>query len=281
MDAGTRRQCARRFTPTCVGTANVVRGNTGAGCAGSPPRAWGRRAGCRRLSEPRRCSVHPHVRGDGRHVLRRRCAECTAVHPHVRGDGFGPSTSDKSSACNGSPPRAWGRPPDQGRVKCLGSHIGSPPRAWGRRLPAKDEDMRGRRRFTPTCVGTASPVHLAMVRRSCTPVHPHVRGDGGIPIVSGPIIDGYVGSPPRAWGRPVGRGFRLKRLYRPVHPHVRGDGLASFRGVATCTFVGSPPRAWGRRVPGSLSVQHTAEFGSPPRAWGRLLKFGPPPSPPT
>ena len=73
--------------------------------------------------------------------------------------------------------------------------IGSPPRAWGR----LSEGRRACRvnRFTPTCVGTATailtflPAHL---------VHPHVRGDGRRIAI---CHIGYLGSPPRAWGRLV------------------------------------------------------------------------------
>ena len=71
-------------------------------------------------------------------------------------------------------------------------------------------------RFTPTCVGTATPT---LDSPGAGPVHPHVRGDGARPAAAT--------SP------------------ATVHPHVRGNGtlVASERIAAS----GSPPRAWGRR----------------------------------
>src|SRR5690606_4388627 len=93
-----------------------------------------------------------------------------AVHPHVRGDDA--AAVSRTSAVNGSPPRAWGRRAWRGsrlREQPVHPHVrgddwarylglerirGSPPRAWGRR--AVDEGAGARRRFTPTCVGTTS-----------------------------------------------------------------------------------------------------------------------------
>jgi len=114
---------------------------------GSPPRAWGRRT--RPLSTWLIQAVHPHARGDdirlrpcvcrtagspprawGRHpggALVHRGARftptrvgttrtgpgsagCCAVHPHARGDDLGPRFPHRMTV--GSPPRAWGRPPD-------------------------------------------------------------------------------------------------------------------------------------------------------------------------
>ncbi len=217
------------------------------------------------------------------------------VHPHVRGDGL--------QVGKGSPPVTT-----------------SPPRAWGRR---EAETWRcGYRRFTPTCVGTAG--HRS-ARASTSPVHPHVRGDGGRQRLGGVVIDG---SPPRAWGRrgtgPRGLPRRrftptcvgtavidfMSRLAKAVHPHVRGDG--QLRGDMVVLCAGSPPRAWGRlpkllrvalecrftptcvgtanhwqssslraavhpHVRGDGSVGHAGyrcPVGSPPRAWGRRLKHG-------
>jgi len=140
--------------------------------------------------------------------------------------------------------------------------IGSPPRAWGRQWRGAGRLLRGR--FTPTCVGTATPPRTG---RSDRPVHPHVRGDGtsanGVPAAK-------AGSPPRAWGRPrtprprtpptrftptcVGTapGTSSSPATKSVHPHVRGDGLPAITGRAR--DIGSPPRAWGRHlVCGQLS----------------------------
>ena len=93
-----------------------------------------------------------------------------------------------------------------------------------------------------------------------TPVHPHVRGDGPLPVYA---VDPVSGSPPRAWGR-LWRGQASTYSYRftptcvgtagissaivlllAVHPHVRGDGLQFLPFPQQGS--GSPPRAWGRR----------------------------------
>jgi len=72
-----------------------------------------------------------------------------------------------------------------------------------------------------------------------------------------------LGSPPRAWGRPViDQKRNLKRRFTPtgvgtthwqarlwnkrtVHPHGRGDDGGELTSPRTSS--GSPPRAWGRR----------------------------------
>jgi len=213
-----------RFTPTCVGTASCstraaprcsvhphVRGDGARTLdwrditAGSPPRAWGRRAAGRlRHRVPRftPTRVGTAARSAGRQAA-------PTVHPHVRGDGGGVGVRH-------------------------GLLAGSPPRAWGRRRANGSSPVR--RRFTPTCVGTAGT--WASTAAS-PPVHPHVRGDGS----SRPwLTQDCDGSPPRAWGRrlptPV---FRAYHRFTPtcvgtacpcpcpwwscsVHPHVRGDG---------------------------------------------------------
>jgi len=139
----TARGAARRFTPTCVGTAAVlhrlwfrapvhphVRGD-GPGPApvgryrgGSPPRAWGRRQPTSRAANTRRFT--PTCVGTARCRWGR--ADGRTVHPHVRGDGVPAITASSDTT-------------------------GSPPRAWGRRLRRPPAVVR--LRFTPTCVGTA------------------------------------------------------------------------------------------------------------------------------
>ena len=260
-------QPSRRFTPTCVGTADAA-----STCV-------------------LEVSVHPHVRGDG--VSCTRIPTWRSVHPHVRGDGRGVPQCGHLSA--GSPPRAWGRlqfiaprrridrftPTCVGTaISMIGSHnsaYGSPPRAWGRR-GNRCYAYRGER-FTPTCVGTAW--RRPRCRRGRT-VHPHVRGDGLLLWYDALCSHG---SPPRAWGRrapgwqdeaaprftptcvgtaeaqenqfdrirftPTCVGTALSShslaLYPAVHPHVRGDGRNHF--VGHFSSFGSPPRAWGRRDP--------------------------------
>src|SRR5690606_14521974 len=130
--------------------------------SGSPPRAWGRRAGVcggwwyGRFT-PTCVGTTPPAPGPTRE---------RAVHPHVRGDDYG--EHNRRGAERGSPPRAWGRPA-AGR---------------GERTPG---------RFTPTCVGTTAGGGAPRPRSA---VHPHVRGDD---IIAGAILLGRLGSPPRAW----------------------------------------------------------------------------------
>ena len=138
------RRGGRRFTPTCVGTAQSlptapntrtvhphVRGDGSSTdwitprTVGSPPRAWGRRHSY--VVGPSDVRFTPTCVGTAR--ASRRSERAYAVHPHVRGDGFVSRFS--SPPCLGSPPRAWGR-----REVLFGIALGA--------------------RFTPTCVGTAA-----------------------------------------------------------------------------------------------------------------------------
>ena len=197
------------------------------GGAGSPPRAWGRRAllALQHRHErftPTRVGTTPRSAPP---------APAWAVHPHARGDDVIRPISKR--AASGSPPRAWGRRCHQ----CQG---------------------RLRYRFTPTRVGTT------FGRRpwgTCWAVHPHARGDdSGITAID----DTFRGSPPRAWGRRLRPGGTQRdRRFTPtrvgttclmayygsrgsVHPHARGDDVTE--SVASTTARGSPPRAWGRLV---------------------------------
>ena len=261
--------------------------HAGVHVAGSPPRAWGRRIGsAMRLTHWRFTPTCVGTAHGGKPIM-----AGSSVHPHVRGDGAGSGAPPPPNI--GSPPRAWGRRccivvsslPFRFTPTCVGTaegaqnelrrntvhpHVrgdgiigarcgrrrrGSPPRAWGRR--PGDLPDRYRKRFTPTCVGTA--------RRSCAraagmAVHPHVRGDGSSFLHDG---DALAGSPPRAWGRRPSLSLSVfvvrftptcvgtARLQRgrdglsPVHPHVRGDGVKP--GSIPLHPDGSPPRAWGRR----------------------------------
>ncbi len=138
-----------------------------------------------------------------------RSGTSSPVHPHVRGDNSG---SDAA----------------------IGGISGSPPRAWGQRRSGTR--YRCRTRFTPTCVGTT--LSTAPIRLS-TAVHPHVRGDNGLPAQSPPVA---AGSPPRAWGQ-------------RVHHHT-----AKPAGRFTPTCVGTTP---------ALALTAPRIYGSPPRAWGQ------------
>ena len=138
---------------------------------------------------------------------------------------------------SGSPPRAWGGPP------------WAPPGSAGPRL-------------TPTCVGrTLAPAACG----SSGPAHPHVRGEDWRDVLDSTETPG---SPPRAWGGPLGgdgfgrcqrltptcvgrtSGRGRRRLCATAHPHVRGeDGVLT---EAEGRQFGSPPRAWGGRIPGLI-----------------------------
>ena len=233
---------------------------------GSPPRAWGRRG----FFESKASSHRFTPTCVGTAIPPIRLPHRILVHPHVRGDGE--RVANRRAHSTGSPPRAWGR--------------------LRRRLGARPAT-----RFTPTCVGTATP---SQPYRTPTTVHPHVRGDGGALWQEGVSS---LGSPPRAWGRLcstlylaaghrftptcVGTAPTPSRRIRvsPVHPHVRGDGAEG--APASLRRAGSPPRAWGRLLV-TLPLNYDARFtptcvgtataitpsaveayGSPPRAWGR------------
>ncbi len=193
--------------------------------SGSPPRAWGRRAGAVVVeSAPRFTPTCV-----GKTPFSGAIVRTSAVHPHVRGED--------------EPCRAHSRPV-----------AGSPPRAWGR--PAEHAAGISAGRFTPTCVGKTP---RRRPQRRSAPVHPHVRGED-LSAVS--LACSMRGSPPRAWGRQhstrdilvverftptcVGKTGRASRVTPrpPVHPHVRGEDIAPVASGAK--VYGSPPRAWGR-----------------------------------
>ena len=195
---------------------------------GSPPRAWGRLGSSDEQPAPLRFTPTCV----GKTVSPATDSTPRSVHPHVRGEDL-PAKGDYRRQ-NGSPPRAWGRPPS--------------------RCPSY-----GSGRFTPTCVGktlTPGPHWQPLL------VHPHVRGED-----SGRVWKKSrdYGSPPRSWGRrlwgaKIGLIFRFtptcvgKTLCRwpfsilvAVHPHVRGEDSG---------------RVWKK----------SRDYGSPPRAWGRLMR---------
>ena len=218
-------------------------------CSGSPPRAWGRRAG------PVTPSGHVS-HGSPPRAWGRRLTDTLNSHVQPR---FTPT-------CVGTAASTAGR------------LVGSPPRAWGR-LQACDrpaepsgdgaEAMGLGHSVHPHVRGDGVPVHGEL--------HPHVRGDGGPSV---------LGSPPRAWGRRRERRYvTAAQTWRSVHPHVRGDGQQAYvaRGAMsrrfTPTCVGTARAPSGSVHPhvrgdGRLSnypsfSQLYTRFGSPPRAWGR------------
>src|SRR3990172_6697129 len=113
--------------------------------------------------------------------------------------------------------------------------LGTPPRAWGQLL-AGGCNRKGIRN-TPTCVGTTRS--KAGDHQTGTE-HPHVRGDNSIVEAT---IDQGEGTPPRAWGQPVGVWCHLVDVRNTPtcvgttlagvraggetqeHPHVRGDNI--------------------------------------------------------
>ncbi len=173
-----------------------------------------------------------------------------AVHPHRRGDGH--HHHPLRVRRDGSPPQAWGRhqvrivspsitrfTPTGVGTACKPRRLkreayGSPPQAWGR--PIITQNPSDLMRFTPTGVGTARRTPRTPTWR---PVHPHRRGDGMLLGLKPDVDDG---SPPQAWGRPIGHidgdaqprftptgvgtaGIASHaRSTLPVHPHRRGDG---------------------------------------------------------
>ena len=156
--------------------------------------------------------------------------------------------------------------------------VGTPPRAWGQLNQLHDQYVGFRN--TPTCVGTT---HSHRLSAHAPKEHPHVRGDNAIVEAT---IDQGEGTPPRAWGQPVGVWCHLVDVRNTPtcvgttlagvraggetqeHPHVRGDniialakGLTDSRNTPTCVGTtkerkkyqhlptGTPPRAWGQRYP--------------------------------
>src|SRR5581483_844792 len=150
-------------------------------------------------------------------------------------------------------PTAPPRPPPTAR-RCPSSR--STPRAWGRLSSSPISLRHGR--STPTRVGTTPELGAELGQRT---VHPHARGDDGVPTRSSATS---AGPPPRAWGRrlssfngaaqsrstPTRVGTTCSaptgRAARSVHPHARGDDGA--QANVTAATGGPPPRAWGRRL---------------------------------
>ncbi len=174
-----------RFTPTCVGTTDRLRG-LGVAVPGSPPHAWGQR--------PCSCNTKPGY----------------PVHPHMRGDNI--YHDRKSGGLGGSPPHAWG----QRRRRLRGRHP-APVHPHMRGDNYLNQHYGGQpARFTPTCVGTTTPRPIRFEpssRFTPTCVGTTILGDS--------LSKAWDGSPPHAWGQqPYGRGSTYAA---EVHPHMRGD----------------------------------------------------------
>ncbi len=131
----------------------------------------------------------------------------------------------------------------------------TPPRAWGR--PSGDSHLLALAGNTPTGVGkTASPVKGWAPSQK----HPHGRGED----LRTTVINGqYLETPPRAWGRLVGRVQRwlplgntptgvgktqsqlIQACLGKKHPHGRGEDADDL--MSASRYAETPPRAWGRR----------------------------------
>ena len=191
---------------------------------GAPPRAWGGRRPSRRGSPLlRRTPTWGGPATGGREVLpgrrtptsvgrtacRGRTGPRRAAHPHERGED-----ADRMTVWylrDGAPPRAWGGPQHQQRV---------------RHIP---------QRRTPTSVGRTSLTTPCQIRGSA---HLHERGEDAARRSD---RRSRRGAPPRAWGGPpqpnrprpmgrrtptsVGRTAHRRPLLRRVqaHPHERRE----------------------------------------------------------
>ena len=218
-----------RFIPTCVGNTKLEYP-----CylfiSGSSPLAWG-------------ILLTQHVFERGQ-----------SVHPHLRGEY-------------------------NSRVSIVGRGHGSSPLAWG--IPRDMALSYSRNRFIPTCVGNtdlrngtherirgSSPlawgIRLSATAAIClTTVHPHLRGEYAISIISGIV-------------KPA------------VHPHLRGEytttisdstinarfiptcvGNTQCVNLAICVSRGSSPLAWGIRL---LPLVHLEVFTVHPHLRGEYLR---------
>ena len=207
-----------------------VRGEYRAGTArtktasGSSPRAWGIPG---RYSQDKN-GVRFIPTCVGNTSPPRAMSFATTVHPHVRGEYWRSETMTWTR--RGSSPRAWGiqnascvswgcqrfiptcvgNTPSgrQGWQPCsvhphvrgeyitaaliIAILVGSSPRAWGIQCDSEEHDQQAR--FIPTCVGNT----LFRSRQAVSsPVHPHVRGEYFMALVSRGMEHG---SSPRAWG---------------------------------------------------------------------------------
>ena len=294
------RRRRQRFTPTRVGTTPTSTSRASR-IIGSPPRAWGRLTVGASIDAPP--TVHPHARGDD---ARRDALLAVRVRFTPTRVGTTRRWQRSRVACDGSPPRAWGRRASGRRaIACVTVHphargddalgapgrrltIGSPPRAWGRRSQITGEADLGvgspprawgrlrrlRRaatagRFTPTRVGTTTWCSSTASRR---PVHPHARGDDAR---SRRLAERADGSPPRAWGRRTATSAQVTSdRFTPTRvgttPRHR---LARAGRRFTPTRVGTTRRA-SRAAPGHAVHPHArgddADVGRGPRIGGAV-----------
>ena len=193
----------------------------------TPPRAWGRRRGCRGVHVPLRNTPT----GVGKTQSQGLPQTLIQKHPHGRGEDV------------------------MGMIRwhCQAE---TPPRAWGRRATTASDAISNRN--TPTGVGKTVWV---LGDDNLKGKHPHGRGEDLNRLL---ILRRLTETPPRAWGRPpafqnaigtdrntptgVGKtrhGEKLGRIQRK-HPHGRGEDLSFYNPIG-CNAE-TPPRAWGRRA---------------------------------
>ena len=194
---------------------------------GTPPRARGRLATCRRRVAAGRNT--PACAG-----TTPRCgtpAVWSGEHPRVRGD-------------------------DNGLLCVIVAALGTPPRARGRPVPGEAGGVGAGN--TPACAGTTSLMILGVPVLS---EHPRVRGDDSRTDLA---RSSSLGTPPRARGRLGMRlesrrstgntpacagtttGARFVGADFTEHPRVRGDDASRLDTVRMPS--GTPPRARGRRA---------------------------------
>ncbi len=274
----------RRFTPTHVGSTHPNQADrrrsrftpTHVGSTPAPRMP--------RQSRP----VHPHARGE----------HAVGAGPGAQHARFTPtyvgSTSRRSRTCWSITVHPHARGEHLMRSLSIGFGGGSPPRTWGALHP--DHGQRGRRRFTPTHVGSTSPT-AAPARGGS--VHPHARGEhvgdrrgraAGVRFTPTHVgstrfrMFGQGGSAVHPHARGEHCPARSSGRRASVHPHARGEHVADNR-LHACPN-GSPPRTWGARYRPAVHRPRAAVHphargehrhrgksigcgrGSPPRTWG-------------
>ncbi len=179
--------------------------------AETPPRAWGRPPSC--LSRWRQWGNTPT--GVGKTPTHWPSLSGTRKHPHGRGEDA--RISSQVATAMETPPRAWGRPRSDRRIRVC----------WGN---------------TPTGVGKTGATSQTRRPRA---KHPHGRGED----LSGfSFCRGNMETPPRAWGRLLGC-LHHTRVHRNTptgvgktppwpsrlaptgkHPHGRGEDFSKHQG---------------------------------------------------
>ncbi len=257
--------------------------------AGSSPRTWGTPALQGRARQRVRF-IPTHV---GNAALPISAPTPISVHPHARGERKHVMASAVREA--GSSPRTWGTPiwlhASRRHRRFIPTHVGNAfvrldndeshtvhPHARGERLRGAGAARR-HHRFIPTHVGNAYGC-LPLIETK--PVHPHARGErvaaNELPSGRYRFIPTHVGNARTGAEAP---------MQVTVHPHARGERSGQPRTGSMKT--GSSPRTWGthegpdmRFVIGRFIPTHVGNamaasldcslaIGSSPRTWGTLF----------